>query len=105
MFLRPRNRFELGALARPSSDKPKAKLSVMSMIDRILSGFGVPPAPPTETEVQHSRFARSTVAERSHGNIYLQLGDYYTRSDLDKQVAEVKGFDFTPDVKLSRERT
>ena len=99
MFLRLRNRLELGALSRPASEAPKAKLSVMSMFRRLISSFDLPPSPPASTEADQDRLARATVAERSHGNIPLQLGDYYTKEDLDKETNVVLSLDFSPSPK------
>ena len=95
MSARTRNRFVRGAFLRPLGDAPNAKLKVMNMLKKLLSTFELPPAPPSSIEEDRSRLVRSTVAERSHGNVHLQLGEYYTREDLDKEVTEVKGFDFS----------
>jgi hypothetical protein len=37
---------------------------------------------------------RGIVSARSHGNVYLQEGLFYTKEDVDEQFKNIKDFDF-----------
>lgn len=74
----------------------------MSLIRKLISAFELPPAPPTNTEADRERLARGVVAERSHGNVPLQIGKYYTKEDIDAEYETVRRYDFKPSAKDRR---
>ncbi len=37
---------------------------------------------------------RGIVGSRSHGNVYLQEGLFYTKDDVDEQFEEIRDYDF-----------
>lgn len=102
MFARTRNRFGSGVLARPPGEPPNAKLRIMSMLKKLISAFELPPPPPSNTEADRERLARGVVAERSHGNVLLQQGKYYTKEDIEAEYENVRRYDFSPSAKERR---
>lgn len=73
---------------------PETKLSVMSLLEKLRRAFELPPAPSTSTDADRERLARGVVAERSHGNILLQQGKYYTEEDLEAECEQARRYDF-----------
>lgn len=88
------NRFGPILPMHPLREAPETKLSVMSLLETLRRVFELPPAPPASTETDRERLARSVVAERSHGNILLQQGKYYTKEDLEAECEQVRRYDF-----------
>jgi hypothetical protein len=68
----------------------------MSMFKKLISAFETPPAPPADLACDRDELARSVVRDRSHGNVLLQDGKYYTQQDVDQENERARGFDFTP---------
>lgn len=102
VFSRACNRFGSGTRSRRSGELPNATRRVMSMIRKLFSALELPPAPPTNTEADRERLARGVVAERSHGNVLLQRGQYYTKEDIDAEYESVRRYDLKPTAKDQR---
>lgn len=59
------------------------------LLARVISAFSVPRLPKA-TEVRRRDALNQVVAQRSHGNIRLQKGKFYTTEDVDKQYERLK---------------
>lgn len=95
MRLRPSGLIDRDSTPGLSRGALKARFHVMSMLRKFIEVFELPPAPPASTDREHSRIARDVVADRSHGNIPLQQGRYYTKEDVEAEYERVRGIDFT----------
>lgn len=54
----------------------------MTVIDRLLGTFGAPHFP-DDTPRRHTESENKVISARSHGNVLLQLGKFYTKEDVD----------------------
>ena len=66
-------------------------MHLFKYLRKVLSG------PPSLPEYDHETIRdmeRETVSRFSRGNVRLQLGEYATREDLDKEYEEIKGLRF-----------
>lgn len=70
------------------------RLCTNHMMKRILDFLRVPPAPPESTAHHVAAIDREIVRLRSHGNIRLQEGKYYTQEDVDRQYERIIDVDF-----------
>lgn len=59
------------------------------MLDFLLSAFKRPVQTPSKEEA-----VRKIVRARSHGNVRLQMGQYYTKKDVDAKYERLKGINF-----------
>lgn len=64
------------------------------LMQKIRNAFA-PPHKPVNVESRREQAMRLIVAQRSHGNIRLQKGKYYTDKDLDEQYEYIKGKRFS----------
>lgn len=53
----------------------------------------LPPAPPAHGEAEKRAMARSAVSRVSNGNVHIQLGNFATKSDINKLKEKVLGSD------------
>lgn len=60
-----------------------------TMLDFLLSVFKRPAVTLSKKEA-----VRKVVRARSHGNVRLQMGQYYTKQDVDAKFDRIKGIDF-----------
>lgn len=59
------------------------------MFDRIIKAFT-----PTPTPEARKGAEREIVRARSHGNVRLQFGQYYTKKDVDAKFNRLRGVNF-----------
>lgn len=59
------------------------------LLEKFKSAFSSP-IKPSDTKVRARNAIRLIVAKRSHGNLRLQKGKYYTKKDIDQQYAKIK---------------
>lgn len=59
------------------------------MFDRIIKAFTPNSAPAPKQDAE-----RAVVRARSHGNVRLQMGQYYTKKDVDAKFNRLRGVNF-----------
>ena len=66
----------------------------MMMLEKIKLAFGQPSAPEAIHSASQAEAVRKIVMSRSHGNVRLQRGQYYTKKDVDERRAEIRKIKF-----------
>jgi hypothetical protein len=64
-------------------------LEMRNMFDRLLMAFKAPSLPAARKDA-----ARDVVSARSHGNVRLQWGQYYTKKEVDERFNRLRGTTF-----------
>ena len=64
------------------------------MLKAIAIAFGRTPKPRRPELSIDPETVRAVVAERSHGNVRLQAGMFYTKDDVDAEYELVRGTEF-----------
>lgn len=67
------------------------------MLKRIARAFKMVKAPRNPTLSIDPEVGRRIVASRSHGNVRLQAGLFYTKSDVDAEYERLRGTEFAAD--------
>ena len=64
------------------------------LIRMVSRAFQAPSAPDPSSDGFSEDAVREIVSARSHGNLRLQWGQYYTQKDVDDRYAAIRDFDF-----------
>lgn len=67
----------------------------MTTLKSIANAFRAPARPKLADAVIAPDVARAIVASRSHGNVRLQDGRFYTKTDIDAEFEALRGVDLT----------
>jgi hypothetical protein len=65
------------------------------MLDRLILAFSNPATPSKAKVGQAATSTRDIVRARSHGNIYLQRGEFYTKKDVDAKFERIRKVNFS----------
>ncbi len=66
----------------------------MRFVDRLIAAFVPAKHIIVDSEASRAAIDRDVIMQRSHGNLRLQYGQYYTNDDIKKQVKAVKAINF-----------
>lgn len=67
------------------------------MFRRVVAAFRAPKRIPSSTEESGRAIVRDVVRRTATGNVRLQLGNFVTKEDLNRQYERVKTFRFIGD--------